>query len=47
MTHFWLLYKSVVRTALGWDHQEWLLAFFVVVVFGCWCLRGFGSRSNY
>jgi len=29
------------------DAQHWLLALLAVVVVGFFCMRGFGSRSDY
>jgi hypothetical protein len=43
----WKLYYSFLRTVEGFDLQEWLIVFAVVVVAGALCLRGFGSRTNY
>lgn len=28
------------------DRGQWTLAFIVVVVFGCLCLRGVGNKTN-
>jgi hypothetical protein len=29
------------------DAQDWLLVFVGAVLIGVFCMRGFGSRSNY
>jgi hypothetical protein len=43
--------EGVFSQASRWLEQmtagDWLIAFAVVVVVGCFCMRGFGSRSNY
>jgi hypothetical protein len=40
-------YRTVMRFVEQMDAQEWMLAFFGVVIVGFFCLRGFGSRSKY
>ncbi|MHC4405325.1 MAG: hypothetical protein ACYTG0_37235 [Planctomycetota bacterium] len=40
-------YRVVMQYIENMDIQEWLVAFFGVVVVGLFCLRGFGSRSDY
>jgi hypothetical protein len=44
MAHLW---KEVVRYTAHFSAQEWLLLLLAVIVVGFFCLRGFGSRSNY
>jgi hypothetical protein len=39
--------RDVVRFIEQMDTQDWLLALLAVVVVGLFCMRGFGSRSNY
>lgn len=43
--------ESTFNQASRWLEQmtatDWFIAFVVVVVVGCFCMRGFGSRSNY
>ncbi len=29
------------------DRQQWIVAFFVCLIVGFICTRGFGSRTNY
>jgi hypothetical protein len=45
------LYRHFLHYATGvLDHmgpQEWLLVLAAMIVVGCVCLRGFGSRSQY
>ncbi len=43
----WNYYNSFMRTLDHLSAQEWLLVFGFVVIVGFFCLRGFGSRSNY
>ncbi|MHB1038400.1 MAG: hypothetical protein ACYC35_28340 [Pirellulales bacterium] len=43
----WDLYNSIMRSLDRLSAQEWLLVFGIVVIIGFFCLRGFGSRSNY
>ena len=39
--------REVMRFIEGMDAQDWLLALLAVVVVGLFCMRGFGSRSDY
>jgi len=39
--------REVMRFIEGMDAQDWLLALLAVVVVGVFCMRGFGSRSDY
>jgi len=39
--------RDVMRFIDRMDTQDWLLALLAVVVVGLFCMRGFGSRSNY
>ena len=39
--------RDVMRFIERMDAQDWLLALLAVVVVGVFCMRGFGSRSNY
>lgn len=41
------IYHSLMVTVDHFDLQDWLLVFTVVVLIGVFCMRGFGSRSNY
>jgi len=37
-----------VTSAIGrLDREEWILVFVAALIFGAFCLRGFGSRTNY
>jgi hypothetical protein len=40
-------YTEAMRFLGRMDAQDWLLALLAVVVIGVFCMRGFGSRSNY
>ena len=40
-------YNDVMRLADLLSPQQWMLVLGVVIVVGVFCLRGFGSRSNY
>ena len=44
MTRYW---RELVHYVDGMGTQEWMLALVVVIVLGFFCMRGFGSRSNY
>jgi len=41
------LVRQVMRTIDQMGTQEWGLALGAMVVFGFFCMRGFGSRSGY
>lgn len=38
---------STMQWVLSLDRQEWLIVLLVVTVLGFFCMRGYGSRSNY
>ena len=44
-------WNQVSNTAVRWAESlsmsQWLLVLLAVVAVGAFCLRGFGSRSNY
>ncbi|MCE9553614.1 MAG: hypothetical protein K8T91_09620 [Planctomycetes bacterium] len=44
-------WNHVSNAALRWaeslNMSQWLLVLLVVVAVGAFCLKGFGSRSNY
>jgi len=44
-------YQEFCSEAMRWIDQmtttHWFLVLVIVVVIGCVCMRGFGSRSNY
>ncbi|MFO0899570.1 MAG: hypothetical protein U0836_19250 [Pirellulales bacterium] len=40
-------YNDVMRWVTSLDKQESLLMLVVVTIVGFFCMRGFGSRSNY
>ena len=44
MLHF---IHSAMRYFDRLDQHQWVLVFIVMVLFGAYCMRGFGSRSNY
>jgi len=39
--------NTVFRWAESLNMSQWLLVLLVVVAVGAFCLKGFGSRSNY
>jgi hypothetical protein len=41
------LYRNVFTRIEHLNFQQTALLVVVIVVFGFYCLRGFGSRSNY
>ncbi len=41
------LYQQVMRYASLMDTQQWMLLCLVVIAGGLFCMRGFGSRSNF
>lgn len=43
----WHFYHSVSRSINQFDMQDWLFVFLLVVLLGTFCMRGYGSRSNY
>ncbi len=40
-------YLDAMRWVTSLDKQETLLMLVVVTIIGFFCMRGFGSRSNY
>jgi hypothetical protein len=40
-------WNEAVHFVYGLDRQAWLVVLCGVVIIGAFCLRGFGSRSNY
>ncbi|MGD0518475.1 MAG: hypothetical protein ABSA26_13140 [Thermoguttaceae bacterium] len=45
MVNHW--FREVVHYADQLSPQQWLLVLGVVIIIGLFCLRGFGSRSQY
>ncbi len=43
----WDTGDRLIQTTAGFDRQQWLVVFLVIVVVGWYCLRGFGSREGY
>jgi hypothetical protein len=41
------LYRQIMQHFDQLDTQHWLYVLVGVVIVGFFCLRGFGSRSNY
>ena len=41
------LYQTLFNRIEHLNFQQFALLVVVIVVFGFYCLRGFGSRSNY
>jgi hypothetical protein len=40
-------YSDLMRWVTSLDKQESLLMLVIVTIVGFFCMRGFGSRSNY
>ena len=40
-------YNSVMRAVAGLGPNEWLVVMIAVVLLGFFCMKGFGSRSDY
>lgn len=40
-------YNEAIRLINRLDTQQWMLVLIGVVIVGVFCLRGFGSRSEY
>ena len=47
MDYIWYTVNSVTRFASRLDENEWMYVLYGVVIFGLFCMRGFGSRKNY
>lgn len=43
----WQAYHKAVLTVNHFGMQEWFFVLVGVVIFGAFCMRGFGSRSGY
>ena len=43
----WQVIETAQRYISHFGPREWLYSFIILVAFGTWCLRGFGSRANY
>ena len=41
------LWKDLLRLIDKMGPQEWLLVLAGVIILGLFCMRGFGSRSDY
>ena len=41
------LWQDAIDLIDGMGTQEWMLVLVGVIVLGFFCMRGFGSRSNY
>jgi len=41
------VWREIIRWADRLDTQEWLLVLLGVCLVGLYCMRGFGSRSEY
>lgn len=41
------IYREIMRYCDQMETQHWLYVLVGVVLVGLFCLRGFGSRSNY
>jgi len=44
MQQFW---QDIVRLVYSMDTQQWMLVLAGVIVLGLFCMKGFGSRSDY
>jgi hypothetical protein len=40
-------FQSLFQRIESLDFHQMALMVVIIVAFGFWCLRGFGSRSNY
>jgi hypothetical protein len=48
MMHFlYEFYNQMLRYGNRLSPQQWVMLLVVMFVLGIFCLRGFGSRSNY
>ncbi len=47
ISQFWDGYYLCMRMIEGATMQDWLVVFCAVVLFGLFCMRGFGSRAKY
>lgn len=47
VARFWHLARVVENTVLSWEFKEWAVIAAFLVLFGCFCLKGFGSRKDY
>lgn len=43
----WSQVDTVLRWASRFTLQDWLLIGVVALIFGAFCLRGYGSRQSY
>ena len=41
------VWRKAMRIIENLDIQEWMLVLLVAVAIGVFCMRGFGSRTNY
>ncbi len=39
--------NSILRSVNGWGLWEWVLVGIAILMVGLFCMKGFGSRSNY
>jgi len=44
MSHY---FNALLRYFDRLDHHQWMLVLIGIVLFGLFCMRGFGSRSKY
>ena len=44
---FFRFVRPFTRITDSMGREHWIIVFFVMVVFGLICMRGFGSRSAY
>lgn len=41
------LSHHAMQAICRFDRQDWIVIFAIVVVIGFFCMRGFGSRTDY
>ena len=45
--YFTELKRQTMEFIVGMDRNEWFVAFGILVLIGFFCMRGFGSRTQY
>ena len=40
-------FNMMLRYLDRFNEHQWIWLLFAIVLFGLYCMRGFGSRSNY
>jgi hypothetical protein len=47
MAHFWHAYHMFMASAARMSSRGWFVVFLGIVLWGLFCMRGFGSRKGY